>query len=100
MRRSDRHVGEHSGAGHEVLVTYREGDLAFQNVKALFFSAVDVRGWSPTERHDGFPKGVLAVGVLAGRQEAVHIADDGNGPAFPLLLDDGFGHVVSLISSQ
>jgi hypothetical protein len=36
---------------------------------------------------------VFAARVLAGRQEAVHVADDGNGAAFPLLLDDGLCHV-------
>ncbi len=30
----------------------------------------------------GFPHGVLAARVLAGRQEAVHVADDGDGAAF------------------
>src|ERR1700687_4077466 len=47
-------------------------------------------------RHDGFPHGVLAVRVLAGRQEAVNVADHGDGAAFPLLLDDGSCHVLLL----
>ena len=64
-----------------------EGDLAFEDVEALFLPAVDVRGWPAARRHDGFPQGVLAVGVLAGRQEAVHVADDGDGAAFAGLFD-------------
>jgi len=43
---ADRHVGEHPGAGDEALVAKEQGDLAFEDVKALFLPAVDVRGWS------------------------------------------------------
>jgi hypothetical protein len=38
--------------------------------------------------------------VFAGRQEAVHVAHDGEGAAFASVSDDGLCHVVSFIPSQ
>src|SRR5713101_4780687 len=87
MRRSGRHVGEHPGAGHEAIIANRESDLAFKDVKAFFFPAVDVWERPAAWRNDGFPQGVLAVRVLAGRQEAVHVANNGNGAAFTGFFD-------------
>src|SRR5262249_27112718 len=93
MRRSDRHVGEHPGAGHESLVANREGNLAFKDVKTLLLPAVNMRGWAAPWRNDGFQQGVLAVRVLAGRQKSIHVADDGHGASLAGLLDDGLCHV-------
>src|SRR5262249_7513521 len=93
MRRSDRHVGKHPGAGHQAFVANRESDLTVEDVESFFLSAVNVRGWTAPWRNNGFQQGILAVRVLAGRQKAVHVADDGQGAAFPLLLDDGLCHV-------
>jgi hypothetical protein len=87
MGRADRHVGEHPGAGHEALVAHREGDLAFEDEEALLLPAVDVRRRPAARRHDGFPQGVLAVRVVAGRQKAVHVPDDGDGAALAGLID-------------
>src|SRR5207249_2190796 len=92
MRRPDRHIYEHPGAGNESLFANREGDLAFQNVESLFLPAVDVRRRTAARRHDGFPKSVLAVGVVASCQETVHVTDDGDGAAFGGLSDDGLFH--------
>src|SRR5260370_36359188 len=93
VRRSDRHVGEHPGTGHESFVANREGNLAFKDVKTLLLPAVNVRGGTAPWRHHGFQQDGLAVRVLAGRQKAVQVADDGHGPPFPWLLDDGLCHV-------
>ena len=82
MRRADRHVGEHPRRRHDSFIADLDNDLAFENVESFFFPTVDVRGWAAARRHDCFPQGVLAVDVLPGRQEAVHVADDGDGPAF------------------
>src|SRR5947209_2261413 len=46
VRRSDRQVGEHPGAGHESFVANREGNLACKDVKTLLLPAVNVRGWT------------------------------------------------------
>jgi hypothetical protein len=69
----------------------QEGDLAVEDVEAFLLPAMDMR-WRPAaRRYDGFPEGVLAVRVFAGRQEAVHVADDGDGATFGGLADDGSG---------
>src|SRR5205814_3335239 len=44
--------------------------------------AVDVRGRTAARRHGSFPQCVLAVGVLSCGEEAVHVADDGDGATF------------------
>jgi len=74
--------------GHDPLVADLEGDFAFQDVKRFFFPAVDVRRWTATWTHAGFEHGVAAVRVVAGRQEAVNIADDGNGLSFVRLSEN------------
>jgi hypothetical protein len=66
-----------------------EGDLAFEDVETLLLPAVDVRRRSAARRHEGFPQSVLAVRVFAGRQEAVHVADDGDGASVTGLADHG-----------
>ena len=57
----------------------QDGDLAFEYVEAFFLPAVDVRRRTAARRHDGFPQGILAVRVLAGRQKPVYVADDSDG---------------------
>jgi hypothetical protein len=42
---------------------------------------VDVRWGTAARTHEHFNEGILAVGVLAGRQEAVYVADEGDGAA-------------------
>src|SRR5262249_49659251 len=65
MRRSDRHVGKHPGAGHQAFVANRESDLTVEDVESFFLSAVNVRGWTAPWRNNGFQQGILAVRVLA-----------------------------------
>lgn len=98
MRRPNRHVGEHPGAGHEALLANRERDLAFEDVEAFLLPAVNVRRWPAARWHEGFPQGVFAVGVVAGRQEAVHVADHGDGAAITGFSDEGLCHNASFIS--
>jgi len=43
---------------------------------------MNVQGWPAARWHDGFPQGVLAVRVVAGRKKTIHIADDGDGVAY------------------
>jgi len=38
--------------------------------------------------YERFKEGIFAVRVLAGRQEAVHVPDDGDGAAFGWLSQD------------
>jgi hypothetical protein len=82
MQRADRHVGKHARRRHDPFLADVTRDLAFEDVEPFFFAAVDVWRWSAARRNDGFPNCVLAVRVLAGRQEAVHVADDGDGATF------------------
>src|SRR5262249_58960007 len=72
-------VGEHAGAGDETLVANEKGDLAFEDIEAFFFPAVDVRGWPAAGRNECVKHGVLAAGVRAGGQEAINVANDGDG---------------------
>src|SRR6516165_11496437 len=44
----------------------------------------------------GINEGILAVGVLAGRQEAVHVADEGDGAAL-LGVSDNWLHSVGFL---
>src|SRR5262249_52786654 len=59
----------------------RAGDLAVEDVDAFVLPAVDVRWGIAARTHERFNQGILAVGVLAGRQEAVHVADEGDSAA-------------------
>src|SRR5579871_420265 len=86
VRRADWHVGEHASRGDQRLAVNREGDLAIEDIEAFLFSAVDVWGWSAARRDDGLEQGVLAIRVFAGRQKAVHVADDSNCAAFAWFL--------------
>src|SRR5262249_18306804 len=79
--RADRHVGEPAGAQQDALAIDRKRDLAVKDVEPLLLTAVHVRGRTAARRHDRLPQGVLAVRVLAGREEAVHVADDRDGAA-------------------
>jgi hypothetical protein len=47
VQNSNRHICEHSGAGNDPLVADLERYLAFEDVEALFFPAVDVGGGPP-----------------------------------------------------
>src|SRR5581483_884980 len=71
------------------LVFDRERDLAFEDVEAFFLPAVDVRWGTAARTHERFNEGIIAVGVLASRQEAIHVAHDGDGAAFGRAVDDG-----------
>src|SRR5262249_24492411 len=94
--RADRHVGEHPRRRHDPLAVDREGDLAFEDVEAFLLPAVDMRWGTAARTHERFNEGILAVGVLAGRQEAVHVADEGDGAA--LLGDsDNWFHWIGLL---
>jgi hypothetical protein len=85
------------GFRHDPLADDGEGDLAFQDVEALLLPAVDVRGRTAARRDKSLPQGVLAVGVVAGRQEAVHVTDDGDGAPLGRAVDDGIaGHASFL----
>jgi hypothetical protein len=64
-----------------------QGDFAFEDLKTLFLSAVDVCGRPAARRNESLPQGIPAVGIFAGGQEAVDIADDGDGAAFGGLPD-------------
>src|SRR5438046_1566340 len=64
MGRPDRHVCEHPGTRYQTLLANRERDLAFEDVEALLLPAVDVWRWTAARKHDRFPQGVLAVGVV------------------------------------
>ena len=87
VRRSDRHVGEHPRRGDDTLLCNLKGDLAFENVEALFLAAVNMRRMSTTGRHDRFPQGVLAVCVVACGQKALHVTDDSDRAAFAGFCD-------------
>src|SRR5262249_26269181 len=78
VRSADRHVGEHPGAGDEPLVANEKGDLAFEDVETSLFTAVDMRWGTTAGSDDGLKQSILAVRVLPGRQEAVHVADNGD----------------------
>jgi hypothetical protein len=75
MHRSDRHVGEHSGGRNHKLIANLENNLAFEDVKAFFFPAMDMRWRTATWSHYGFTKGVPAIRILAGRQKTIHVAN-------------------------
>src|SRR5688500_11386542 len=96
MGRAGGHIRKHSSRRHDPLAARLEGNLTFEDVEALLRSAVDMRGRPAARGHDGFPQGVLAVGVLTGRQEAVHVTDDGDGAAFGACPDSGI-HTYSLL---
>src|SRR5262249_13199473 len=88
----DRHVGEHPGLRHDPLAVDRVSDFAFEDVEAFLLPAVDVQWGTAAWTHERFKEGVPAVGVLAGRQETVHVTDDANGAALGCVSDDGLGH--------
>lgn len=102
VRCADRHVGERPRPRYDPLAAYRERALAFEDVESLL-PAVDVRGRFAPWAHHRFKQGVLAVGVVAGRQESVHVADDGDGAAWRRDVDGGiavhFRSPTSLLAS-
>jgi hypothetical protein len=55
VQRPDRHVGERPGVRHDPLFANLESNFSFEDVKAFFFSTVDVRGRPAVRRHNGFP---------------------------------------------
>jgi hypothetical protein len=80
------------------LAVDRERDLAFEDAEAFLLPAVDVWGRSAAWTHDRLKQGVFPVGVLASRQESVHVTDDGDGAALRRGVDGGTAaHVVSLL---
>jgi hypothetical protein len=97
MQSPHRHVGEGPDAGHEALVTDEESDLAFEDVESFFLPAVVVRGRPAARRHDSFPQGVLAVGVVPHGQEAVDVPDHGDHAAFAGPLEHGSSHSVHIL---
>jgi hypothetical protein len=44
-------------------------------------------------RHEGFPQCVFTVRVVAGRQEAIYVADDSDGAALGGVSNGGWCHV-------
>src|SRR5262249_52018293 len=103
--RADRHVGEHARRRDHPLAVDRERDLAFEDVEAFLLPAVDVRWGTAARTHERFKEGILAVGVLAGRQEAVHVADEGDGAALLGGSDNwlhwiGFLPILRAVSSR
>jgi hypothetical protein len=71
VQAADRHVQERTFASDDSFFAQLEGHLAFKDEKRLLFSAVNVRWWTATGRHDGLERGVLAVSLVAGGEEAV-----------------------------
>src|SRR5262249_9676917 len=72
---------------------------------AFLLPAVDVRWGTAARTHERFNEGILAVGVLAGRQEAVHVADEGDGAALLGGSDNwlhwiGFLPILRAVSSR
>src|SRR5262249_37810644 len=67
---------------------------------ALLLPAVDVRGRTAAWPHERFKQGVRAVGVLAGRQETVHVADDGYGATLGGLTDGRVHSALAPFTSQ
>jgi hypothetical protein len=57
---------------------------------------VDVRWGTAARTHERFNEGILAVGVLAGRQETVDVADEGDGAALLGDSDNGL-HSIGLL---
>lgn len=53
--------------------------------------ALELRGRPAARRGDGLPLLILAAGVLAGRGETAHVADDGHDAALADLANDGSG---------
>jgi hypothetical protein len=74
---------------HDPFVSDVEGDFALEDVEALLFSAVDVRGRTAVRGHNRLPQRVLAISVLAGRQKPVYVTYDSNGAAF-IAFPDGW----------
>jgi hypothetical protein len=84
---SNWHIGKSPGAGDKLLAANEKGDLTFEHMEAFLLSTVDVRGWAASRKNNGFQLGIHPVGVLSCCQESVHVANDGDGPAFAGPLD-------------
>jgi hypothetical protein len=76
VQASCRHVKERAFAGDESIFSQLESHLAFKDKKRLFLPAVNVRWRSAAGRHNGLERGVLAVRLFTGGEEAVQVSDD------------------------
>jgi hypothetical protein len=57
---------------------------------------VDVRWGTAARTHERVNEGILALGVLAGRQEAVRVADEGDGATL-LGVSDNWLHLIGFL---
>ena len=87
MQCADGQIDECPGSRRKVLPVDGDADFALENIEALLFPAMHVWRRAASRRHDGFPKGVLAIGLFAGRQQPLDIAHDTDCASFTNLPD-------------